>query len=203
MKKILLIILLLAIPLVCSAQEEDQSLRLTISKEEYGLREEINVELNFNGVIYEWGEYGWSIQQWEEGGWKDVFVKRGCYSLPECIKIDSEEIKECLSYLQCERPIWYKVEKGGAGDWRTKWTWNQTEGIEVTSKCREVKYEWVGGKRDPVFGEIIEGKCMSFEPISAGKYKIKFEYALGINNDNMFQKDGIDISCVAVEILIK
>ena len=203
MKKVFLIILLLAIPLVCSAQEEDQPLQLIIDKKEYGRGEEIKVELSFDGVIYEWGEYGWSVQQWEKDAWKDVFIERGCHSLPKCKNTDSDEIEECLSYLQCERPIWYKIEKGGVGDWRTKWTWNQTKGLEITYQCREVKYERFGGKRELVFGEIIEGKCMSFEFIPAGKYKIRFEYALNINQDNMLQKDGIDIKYVEKEIIIK
>ena len=44
---------------------------------------------------------------------------------------------------------------------------------------------------------------MSFEFIHAGKYKIRFEYALNINQDNMLQKDGIDIKYVEKEIIIK
>jgi hypothetical protein len=203
MKKNILMIIVLLMPLVSFAQDGGQSVQIISDKQEYKIGEEINLELNFNEVIYEWGEFGWVIQRWEDNSWKDVFIKSNTSYLPKCSDMDSEEIKECLSYIQREMPIWYKIEKGVVGDWRTKFTWNQTEWFEVTYTCRDVKYEWAGGKRKPVVGEIIEGKCISFEPIPAGRYKIRFEYASKINNEDASQRNEVDISHVEKEVLIK
>jgi hypothetical protein len=183
-------------------ENKEAAVIITTDKTEYVQGEEVKAELNFEGVIYEWGEYGWSIQKWEDNSWKDIFIRRGCHSYPDCKNADFEEIKECLGYKLCERAMWYKIEKVGKDSWRAKWTWNQTKGIDKSYKCREVEYEWFGGERVPVYGGIVEEKCMAFETVPPGKYKIRFEYATAINLNDLFSRE-VDIEYAEKEIIIK
>lgn len=175
---------------------------ITTDKTEYKQGEKIKAELNFDGIIYEWGESGWSIQKLENNSWKDIFTRRGCDPLPDCKAADFEAIKDCIGYKLCERPIWYKIEKGGEGEWRTKWVWDQTKGEEKSYKCREVRYDWRGGEKVPIYGGIVDERCTAFELVSAGKYKIRFEYATAINPNDEFDRN-VDIKYAEKEFTIE
>lgn len=186
----------------CKLLIPKQEVTLTTDKTEYEQGEEVKAELSFEGVLYEWGDYGWSIQKWEDNSWKDILIKRGCYTVPFCEDANFEEIKECLGYYLCERPSWYKLEKGGEVSWRAKWTWDQTKGEEKSYQCQKVIYDWRGGKVVPVEDQgVVEEQCRAFEPVSPGKYKIRFEYTLNIKDE--FERQGLDIKYVEKEFLIK
>jgi len=186
--KIAMVLIMMVIFFVCACQQNIHKDEVIINtdKTEYKQGEEIKVELNFEGSIYEWGETGYSIQRWEGDSWESIFIGRGCHSLPDCKNANFEDVEECLGYYFCETPIWYILEEG---HWRSNWIWDQKYGEKRQYQCQEVNYQWSGGKRVPVYGEIIDRECMDFKQVPIGKYKIIFRYAKVINLDDPFDRE--------------
>lgn len=166
---------------------------ISIDKTEYEQGEKIIATLNYNGEIYQWGRYAWSIQKWENDSW--VAIQRRddpyffCTNIPECKDVSLEEFKECPPIVLCERERWYKVEG------TPKLVWDQFYKIkEKTFQCKS--------KIGKIDVDIKENRtCAIFDQVTLGRYKIRFEYAVFIKDDPSWRE--ADIEYAEKEIIIK
>ena len=171
-----------------SVQEE--KVTISMDKTEYEQGEEIVAILNYEGEIYQWDEYAWSIQRLKNSSWVTI-LRRGdpyffCSNMPECEDINLDEIEECPSLVLCERAMWYKVEGVPI------LIWDQWYKIgEKTFQCK------TGGLE-----EVETWTCVIFDQVPPGRYKIRFEYALTIDLNDRFNRD-IDIQYAEKEFVIK
>lgn len=163
-----------------------QSVKVEVltDKSVYSVGEAVKVNLAYEGKIYKWGNDAWSIQKWENGSWVVIQDAQPtpCDHIQNCKDIDFSAVKECPIVL-CEAPSWYKVVDD------SKLEWDQTYKKEEKSfKCEFQK-------------QVQDMNCGIFAQVSAGKYKIRFEYTQAYK-DFLERKD-VKIEYAEKEIEIK
>ncbi len=169
---------------------------VSTDKSVYGLGTEINATLGYEGEIYQWDRYAWSIQRWEDGSW--ITIQRTgdphffCANMPECKDVGLGEIRECPQLVLCEAPCWEQVRSA-------KLMWDQSYNVEQKEfQCRFIQ-RLSGGKVSS--GEVVNRTCAIFDQIPPGKYKIRFEYTLTPDPDNRCSRD-VDIKYAEKELTV-
>lgn len=153
---------------------ETDKVKVETNKTTYAIGEPIKATLVFEGIIYQWDRYAWSIQKWEGGSWI-LIQRRGdpyffCANMTECKNIDLSTVKECDLVL-CESSCWYKV----IGVPKLEW--------DQSYKTEENDFQCALVQRNPRDRNIILSRelrsqtCAVFKQVSSGRYKIRFEYA--------------------------
>ncbi|MCX6801608.1 MAG: hypothetical protein NT067_00695 [Candidatus Diapherotrites archaeon] len=159
-----------------------EQIAVKTDKEEYWAGEEIKAWLEYSGKVYSTDPSvnpNWSVQKLEQGEWKDMTVGELAFvgteiGLPECKDVNFTVIKECPPqiFLEQELPRWAAIEG------KMEFAWNQSLVLQSkTFKCKEIKRI---GERI-VSEKIAERDCAVLVQAPSGKYKIRFEYALQIN----------------------
>jgi hypothetical protein len=143
-------------------------------RNEYEQGEEISARLRWDGAIYAWGEYAWSIQRRDNGSWSTI-LRRGdpylsCSNIAECTDVDLSTTEECPSLVLCEEACWYEVQAVPLLAW------------DQTIKVDEERFECEFVQRLPdgrvTSEEVVARACAVFEQAPPGLYRIRFEYAL-------------------------
>jgi hypothetical protein len=156
------------------------------NKAEYVQGEEVKVSLDYDGDLYVW-DYpwsSWSIQRRVGSLWIDL--KLGLTPcIMECKDVPSDEVIDCI-ICQLEPPRW-SLMKGST----ITFTWDQ----------RYISNEGRYQCRDYYTGKIIRGKCMNYQQVPPGEYKVRLEYALNIQND--MAREGVDVKYAEREFTIR
>lgn len=166
-----------------------QEVIVTIDKTEYRQGEKVKISLDYEGDLYVW-DYpwsSWSIQRKVKDSWVDLqlgFTTSGFSKYDkECKDVPPNKIVECEIY-QLEAPAW-SLRKGKT----IIFTWDQ----------RYIKGQ--GTYQCSYKDKISTRKCVIYEQVSPGEYKIRLEYALNIKNTHI--KEGVDIKYAEKEFEIK
>lgn len=178
---------------IVTVNSKEPEIIIYTDKDEYKQGEKVNVTFDYEGVVYVWNWYGWSIRKWEKDSWVKI-QPRGdryfiCAIVPECKDVNLEKIEKCPNAVICEDVGWIKIE--GNPEHIIKFEWDQSRMVE--EKTFLCKY----------FEQKIEKfPCVVFEQVLPGKYKIRFEYTIAINPNDTFSRE-IDIKYAEKEIVIK
>ena len=169
---------------------EDKQINIIMEKTEYEVGEKVAVNADFDGVIYVWSYGCWSIQKWTDGAWGTI-AKNGYIGQPSCKIVNFDKIEQCKGAL-CERASWYKTQLSDLYNHAyAQWVWNQEYEIgRKTYRCE-------------MYGNTTDQECIVYSQASPGRYKIRFEYAFGIDKNDILKKDGIDINYTEKEFVIK
>jgi len=185
---------IIAICLLCICDSrvfsEDSQVTIIMEKTEYAVGEKIAVNADFAGVVYVWPYGCWSVQKLEAGAWVTI-AKSGCISLASCNAVNFDKPEQCKS-VSCERDCWYETQiSNPARNYYAQWAWDQE--YEVARKTYGCE----------MFGSARNEECIVYSPVPPGRYKVGFEYASAIDENDIFKKDGIDINRVEREFIIK
>lgn len=180
-----------------NSKAEPLKAEIILDKTEYEQGEKIAARLNFEGKIFVWGGYHWSIQKWEDDSWT-IIEKSGCEAYLDCEELYRDEqngLPPCR-FILYERPMWYKIN--GSHPY-CHWEWDQTHvAEEKTVKC------WNEGLRHIKGDEKIdEIKCYVYSQVPTGRYKMRVEYAITIDESNPFEKEDVNINYTEKEFIIK
>lgn len=176
-------------------KEKQTGVTISTDKTEYELGENIIATLSYKNKIYQWdSKYAWSIQKLENNTWV-VIQRRGdpyffCSNTPECKDVNLGTVEKCSSVVFCERSMWYEVVDV------PKLIWDQSYKVEEKKFSCEVPAHLGDAKR------LDDKSCAIFSQVSAGKYKIRFEYAVSVNPDDLFSRE-IDIRYAEKEFTIR
>ena len=168
-------------------------------KAEYVQGENIAGTLKYDGSMYQWDRYAWSIQKFENGSWAPILRRDDpslfCGNIPNCKDINIAGIEECPSLVLCEREQWYKVEGTPALIW--------DQSFETEEKSFQCNVFHRNPKTNEIISEEKENRiCMDFEKVQPGRYKIRFEYATAVDLNDSFDRK-IDIKYAETEFIIK
>jgi len=169
--------------------EGKPAVTITTDKTEYEQGEEVKISIDYDGDLYVW-DYpwsSWSVQGKVKDLWIDLqfgFTTFGFskYEI-ECKDVSPGKTVECV-IPQLEAPAWH-LRKG-----RTiTFIWDQR--YIISQEIYQCIYK----------GEIINRKCVNYEQVPPGGYKVRLEYALDIVD--AYIRDGVDIKYAEKEFTIK
>ena len=175
-----------------AAKHPAREVAVVTNKTEYWGGEKINATLNYEGEIYQWHNYGWSIQKLERenNSWVNIRVKGDssllCSNIPDCAEVNLEEVERCPPTVFCERETWYKVTG------TPELIWDQSYKVEEkTFRCKTGKIE-----------RIESQTCAVFAQAPSGRYKIRFEYTLATDPNDPFSRN-VEIKYAEKELTIQ
>jgi len=172
----------------CVASEMPLQVTVRLDKNEYEQGQTVNASLSYNKKIYYWGKSSWSIQKLENGNWVKVLREEDftCSNQPDCEDIDFYLVEKCQPLIFCEQDAWQEVTG------QARLSWNQLQqGWAIDFRCQSLQT-----------GEVENRPCNIFTPALPGNYKMVFEYASEINQDDLFDRS-IDIKYAEKEFTIK
>jgi len=196
-KRLFLAILASLIFLNGNSAAQAASVELVLDKTEYRSGEQITAAVKFDGNIFVWPVGHWSVQKREQDGWV-IIEEAGCKSFLSCEELydagslhEATGLPEC-GFISCERPMWYKIDRLHS---YARWAWDQ----KYVADQRTVEC-WRVIMKDE--GESDKIACLVFQPVLPGRYKIKFSYALEIDEQDPFEKKAVSVSSVEKEFVI-